>query len=432
MTKKEFKEAMLRGLGRCVRAVQQEPEKYRDIVLWACKRNIGFDTQCEGSRSWYVYTMVKAYPNQDPFIRAAIEALKKYHPNGGWDLTHLGELLMYFATDGHEAARIALEEKYQEILSAIHSLKRRPNRLFCERWDLERLGLMLAIDKDSFLKIAADFGRLYREKKFISDGSFEWFFDTKGGRFKKTMERAAQSNEDIRLYMQKELATIAALDEYRKQRAATAPGEMKGIRLSGWLKNAADPDTVESYALAYRQQTQPEQRAMALKAFVLCPYPDDPTPIIEDTHSPCEDLQDTAWSALENIRHPVVRQFALDNIGQGVRTLENFALLVSNYIPPDGRLLEELLREMIITKDLHGVHGAGMNIFRAFYKGSNIPHPKHLLPLLYEYTPCSCCRRSTLEYMSKHRMLSQEVLEECLFDSDEDIRLFAKRRLRKS
>ena len=35
MTKKEFKEAMLRGLGRCVIAVKKEPEKYRDLVRWA-------------------------------------------------------------------------------------------------------------------------------------------------------------------------------------------------------------------------------------------------------------------------------------------------------------------------------------------------------------------------------------------------------------
>lgn len=38
MTKKEFKEAMLRGHGRCVIAVRQDPEKYREFVLRACKK----------------------------------------------------------------------------------------------------------------------------------------------------------------------------------------------------------------------------------------------------------------------------------------------------------------------------------------------------------------------------------------------------------
>ena len=74
MTKKEFKEAMLRGLGRCVIAVQNEPEKYRDMILWACKRNFAYDAQIEGTRSWYVYTMVNCYADKAPFIDAATNA----------------------------------------------------------------------------------------------------------------------------------------------------------------------------------------------------------------------------------------------------------------------------------------------------------------------------------------------------------------------
>ena len=82
MTKKEFKEAMLRGLGRCVLAVRAEPEKYRDLVLWACKRDFAYDAQIEGTRSWYTYTLANAYPDKETFLNAAAEALKKYRPNG--------------------------------------------------------------------------------------------------------------------------------------------------------------------------------------------------------------------------------------------------------------------------------------------------------------------------------------------------------------
>ena len=126
MTKKEFKETMLRGLGRCVIAVRKEPEKYRELVLWACKRNFAYDAQSEGTRSWYTYTMANAYPDQETFIAATAEALKKYRPNNGWDLLHLSEILMFFAMDGYESARQALEEKYQEIGGNLNttSLKR--------------------------------------------------------------------------------------------------------------------------------------------------------------------------------------------------------------------------------------------------------------------------------------------------------------------
>ena len=187
---------------------------------------------------------------------------------------------------------------------------------------------------------------------------------------------------------------------------------------------------MERYALAYREQKQPELRAEALSAFSCCSYPDDPQPIIDDTKSECEELQNTAWRALENIRYPAVRAFAINNAKSGIRTPENFALLVTNYAPEDADLLEELLQKLIAAKDWDDVHAVGLDIDRAFYKDSGISHPKHLLPLLYEYNPCSFCRESALVYMSKHRMLTKEILEECLYDSNDDIRRMAAKRLK--
>ena len=216
MTKKEFKEAMLRGLGRCVIAVRQDPEKYRDLVLWACKRNFAYDAQSEGTRSWYTYTMANAYPDKETFINTAAEALKKYRPNGSWDLLHLSEVLMFFAMDGYKSARQALEEKYQEILAAMFALKRRPNRIFHELSDLEQLGLTLAVDRTSFLRIAKDFGRLYQEKKYMCDGDFAWFYSSKGGQYRKTMEAAARKDKNIACFIKREQADIDAQEEHQK------------------------------------------------------------------------------------------------------------------------------------------------------------------------------------------------------------------------
>jgi len=427
MTKNEFKAAMLCGLGRCVTAVQQEPAKYRDIVLWACKRNIAYDAQVEGTRSWYVYTMASTYPDKEPFIRAAAEALRQYHPKGGWDLLHLSELLMFFAMDGYTYAQQAVEEKYRELVAIMSARKRRPNRVFHELADLEQLGLVLTVGRTSFLRVAGDFGRLYQEKQYMLDGDFAWFFASKGDQYRKTMERAAQKDENIACFLQREQADIAAREERWKQQKTVPPEQLTSIRLSRWLAKNADNAMLERYALAYRAQPQPELRAEMLGAFLRCPYPDDPLPIMEDTRSACEKLQNAAWRALENLRHPAVRDFALENAANGIHTPENFALLVTNYMPKDGPLLEKLLRALIASRDWDGVHAAGMDIHRAFYSG--IPRPKHLLPLIYAYTPCSHCRESAIRYLSKHRMLTKEILEECLYDSSYDIRKYAAKRL---
>ena len=342
MTKKAFKEAMLRGLGRCVIAVRKDTEKYRNIVLWACKRNIAYDAQSEGTRSWYVYTMANAYADKTPFILAAKEALMKYRPNSGWDLLHLSELLLFFAMDGYELAGQALEEKYQEMLASLFARKRRPNRMFHELSDLEQLGLVLTIDRTSFLRIVKDFGRLYREKSYMEDGEFIWFFETKGRQYRKTMESAAKRDADIACFLQRERTYTDASEERRKAGETKLPEKMEGIRLSKWLSRKADQETVKAYALEYRDQTEPKLRAKALTAFSQCSYPDDPQPVIQDTYADCEELQNAAWRALENICHPAVRQFAMDNVHRGIRTSENYAVLITNYISEDGKMMEEL------------------------------------------------------------------------------------------
>ena len=48
-----------------------------------------------------------------------------------------------------------------------------------------------------------------------------------------------------------------------------------------------------------------------------------------------------------------------------------------------------------------------------------------LLWHIYETTYCSCCREYALLQMGKRRLLSAEILEECLLDSNDDIRKYA-------
>ena len=419
---------MLRGLGRCVQAVEREPGKYRDLVLWACGRNIAYDTQCEGSRSRYVYTMVNNYPDKEPFIQATVEALKKYRPNGGWGLLHLSELLLFFALDGYESAWQALEEKYQEIYAAMLARKRRPNMVFSALEDLERLGLVLTTDRWAFLRIAGDFGRLYREKRYMQDGDFAWFFAVKGEKYRKTMENAAKKDENIACFMRREQAGIAELEAFREQQKYAPQEETTGVRRTRWLAADADSETKARYVAQYREEQDPVLRAKALDAFFLCPYPGDPAPVIEDTASACEELRFAAWKTLTEICRPAVRAYALSNIAKGIRTPENFALLTANAMPEDGNLLEELLNGLIAAGDPDDIHSAGMAVLDAVDKDGGM---KHLLPLLYEHTPCSCCRESILRSMAKHRMLTEEILEECLNDSSYEIRRFAEKRLKR-
>lgn len=49
---------------------------------------------------------------------------------------------------------------------------------------------------------------------------------------------------------------------------------------------------------------------------------------------------------------------------------------------------------------------------------------------IYKQTLCSYCRHHLIQKMFKRKILPQAILEECLHDSYEDTRKFARRKLK--
>ncbi len=89
MTKREFKEAMMRGLGRCILELDEteDAEKYREIVLWGCTHNLSYDTQCEGTRAWYLRELIRRFSEEKPFVDAVARKLSEICRR----LLHFGE-----------------------------------------------------------------------------------------------------------------------------------------------------------------------------------------------------------------------------------------------------------------------------------------------------------------------------------------------------
>ncbi len=424
MTKKQFKEALLRGRGRCMNAILDAPEKYYTVVLWACSHEVAFDAQCEGSRSWFVYQLISCYQEKTAFLEAAITGLKNTKSDGGWKMLYLAELLSYFAEEGEELAKEAMWSKYEELYAALMARKRLKAGVFAERDDFAMLCQVLAGEKDSLLKIAEDIGRLYRERPFYD--AFDWLYDVKARRYIKTLKKRAQKSKNIAEYLRVE-------QEYEKawQGRIEKPGEnrpKKGVALSLWLKYKADEETVLKYARTYLEQSDFKERAKALEAFFVCPFPENPLPIIEDTKSECESLKEAAWRALENIRHPLVRKFAVENIQMEVETV--LPIFIMNYEEQDEEMLVSLVKSIKVNRNTEtGWHGIFRNVLEIKKWGMKVP--ASLLYYMYENTYCSCCREHILRQMGKQRLLTNEILKECLFDCNDEVRSYAKRCLKR-
>jgi hypothetical protein len=178
----------------------------------------------------------------------------------------------------------------------------------------------------------------------------------------------------------------------------------------------------------YLEQTDLIERSNALKAFCRCPFPGDPEPILLDAQSNCEPLRNAAWEALENICHPSVRTFALEQLSDS--TEKALPILILNYHPKDEIMLVELAKSIPVdfecNTNWHGIHGDILGM-----KDHKLKAPPALLHHIYETTYCSCCREYALYQMGKRRLLSAEILEECILDSNDDIRKYAEKFLKR-
>ena len=417
MTNNEFKQALLRGQGRCILAAKETPEKFYSEVLWACANEVAYDAQCEGTRSLFVYEIINCFEDKTPFLNAVISAFKVAESDGRWLNLYLAELLGFFADDGYEEALPALWGKYNELYTYLLNTEEAPEGVFPERDDFEHIALVLSDRKNYFFKIAEDIGRLYTEKPFLK-GYFDWLWLSKGKRCIRRLEKLSEKSAYISEYLR------ASLEEEREFKSSLENRTEAEISLQMRIKrgiSAALSQAVQNYL----SQTDDLERAKALKNFHFGTYPDNPAPILKDAESENEELRRAALDALEEIRHPLVREYALNNLEKDLQHV--LPIFIKNYIPADASVLVEKVKSIPVDFDnatgWHRIFSALLNMV-----DDGLKVPAELLYYIYENNYCSNCRWSTLRQMRRRRLLTDEILNECLYDHNDDIRRLAAKK----
>lgn len=159
-------------------------------------------------------------------------------------------------------------------------------------------------------------------------------------------------------------------------------------------------------------------------------YPENPAPIIEDTNSDCEELRDAAWRVLGVIRHPVVRAFALSKVDADVEVCDVISVLVKNYQYQDAELLGRLVKSVQVDfRDSTYWHGIQLSVLGMLDDGIKVS--PSLLYYIYETTYCSRCREKVVKQMGSRRLLTEDILKECLYDSNEAIRKYVSKILKR-
>lgn len=199
-------------------------------------------------------------------------------------------------------------------------------------------------------------------------------------------------------------------------------------------KESQPVETYIAYREEYKEEKNPVLRARLLQIFtnLSCAFLLDPEMVIHDTKSEHETLSNQAFEALHYIHHEKVREYAYTMLHDKKHREDVICMIANNYQKEDKEIFVDMVK--IVPIVYHGdEYWHGVFFVLDMFKNRAIKNPpKELLLYMYENTQCSCCRESILIEMGRRRMITKSILMEYLWDSNEDIREYANRKMKNS
>ena len=114
--KYDFEHYLQAGHGRAYVIARSDPERYRDRIMAACRKDYSFDMQSEGSRAFLTYDLISLYEDPTPFIEAIKESYKDPVADKDWNqICYLTDLLLLFGQ------RKTVIKKYKQLEKHLYS-----------------------------------------------------------------------------------------------------------------------------------------------------------------------------------------------------------------------------------------------------------------------------------------------------------------------
>ena len=457
MTKKQFRLDCRRGLGSCHVALNkcENIEKYRNDVLWAVRNAMAYDAQCEGTRANYIFEMIERYEDQSEFYQLIYsEAIKSINKRG-WKFDHYSELLAHMASNGSEQAENAVYELYDLILDLLKNNKPLKNGIWAAADNLSSLCVTIITivihekeDQEAFfLRVIKDYGELIIKRPSVKCRfTDDWFEDTASEllgveRVKELIGKgivepriSAYSDNRENMTAMREIARIEQTSEtadsiYEKLRSGMRAGIELPVMLLTTVERENGSAEIERLVDIYSFEEEEELREALLQLFsretITKAFGEKAIDrLISDAQSDNETLRNQALIVMSNIRSGKVRDFALKKLEASPVDEDAFHILVTNYAPGDGMTLIRYTKNVSTDEQKGNWHSAFIDIIELICtdKQADLELSAELLPYIYRNGFCSCCRMETVKMMLERNLLTAEMIDECRYDSNSEIR----------
>ena len=428
--KYDFEHYLQAGHGRAYVIARADPERYRDRIMVACRKDYSFDMQSEGSRAFLTYDLISLFDDPTPFIETIEESYKDPVADEDWkQICYLTDLLLFFEQ------RKTVINKYKQLEKNLYSDELRDMVPLCQPFEYVAIKLI----EDSSIKViwnvANDIGKWFLSRTEDPQrlaSQFLWFDgileDELGeNRFDELLKYNSDSDGV------KEYVRIMSLPrEYgRIDRVKNATSEivMSWIRKEPKIERSEmrarglmTMSSAEALKLAeqFTMETDTDIKASIASVFTSGKYrwPLDAGLLIECAASDNPRLAEEVRSALSLLKDERLHDYAVSILEKGFDSTA-VSILINNIRKSDESFILSLLQELPVTEeneeDWHGIASdIGVN-------GDNPELPESLLTWAYESTLCSWCRKNIVEKMIKRGMLTAEIKEELRWDANLDI-----------
>jgi len=422
LTRDEFRDALHKGLGRAVLYVNEfGDQEVQDDILYACLHNLAYDSQIEGSRSQFLFSLIDLTNNEHFYRQHILEALTNV--TNDWDEYNLITLVRGFAQRGYDPARKALYAKFEQ-------------QRVSDYWLASEQIINLDGLEGLFHVVEVLGSRLLNDPNFIED---DYMISEAYKRFGKeavltALFEKAKSSVNVRTYLDKvindnnnpgdtsqPLSSLSlqepTLDMILAQIEA-GEGEFPA-RYMRFGYNASEAD-IEQLFTRLLAETKPDQLLRYLWIFRKRAVPRLDKHLFELATLGDEKFQEAAIAIIAKVQNSAIRDFALylleeqpHSVFQGV-----IELFVKNYQFGDHKLIETHLD---VCDDIASIHGVGMDIL-SLVEAQPYQELTNCLLWVYENTPCAHCRKNVVEILIKWNLASESLLSECLWDSYDETR----------
>ena len=428
--KYDFEHYLQAGHGRAYMIAKADPERYREKIMSACRKDYAYDMQSEGSRAFLTYDLISLFDDPTPFIEAIKESYKDPVADEDWkQICYLTDLLLFFEQ------RKTVIKKYKQLEKNLYSDELRDMVPLCQPFEYVAIKLI----EDSSIKViwnvANDIGKWFLSRTEDPQrlaSQFLWFdgiLEDELG--EDRFDELLKYNSDYDGV--KEYVRIMSLPrEYgRIDRVKNATSEivMSWIRKEPKIERAEmlerglmTMSSAEALKLAeqFTMETDTDIKASIASVFTSGKYrwPLDAGILIECGTSDNKRLAKEVNTALSLLKDERLHDYATDLLQKGFDS-DAISILINNIRKSDESLILSLLEELPITEENEGDwHGIASDIGS---NGDNPELPESLLTWAYESTLCSWCRKNIVEKMIKRGMLTAEIKEELRWDANLDI-----------